>query len=132
MRGSLPFVFDGETGVSPLLSMAVPCAGAWTSPFISSWVTLEVTIYGRGENHARQQPTLTTATPVGAVSSLEAWSWPKSCLPISVAGGNPRSGSPVWETAAPRRRSLLEDVILVTRFWARLVFCCRVVVAGVL
>jgi hypothetical protein len=90
------------------------------------------TIYGRGENHARQQPMLTTATLVGAMSSLEAWPWPKLCLPISVAGENPRSGSPVWATAAPRRRSLLEDVILVTRFWARQVFCCLVVVAGVL
>jgi hypothetical protein len=64
---------------------------------------------------ARQQPTLTTATPAGVVSSLEAWPWPKLCLPISGAGGNPWSGFPVRVTAALHRRSLLEDVVLVTR-----------------
>jgi hypothetical protein len=46
-RGSTPFFFDGETGLSPLLSMVVPCTGAYTSPFISGWATSEVTVYGQ-------------------------------------------------------------------------------------
>jgi hypothetical protein len=77
--------------------------------------TWEVTVFGRGENLARWQLTLTTATPAGVVSSLEAWPWPKPCLPISGARGNPRSGLSVWATAVPQHHSLLDDVVLVTR-----------------
>jgi hypothetical protein len=111
----MPFFFDYETGISPFLSVVVTCARVCTSPFVSGWATSEVAVYGRGENPARQQPALTTVTPAGAVSSLEAWPWPKLRLPISGAEGNPRSGSPVRAMVAPRRRSLLEDVVLVTR-----------------
>jgi hypothetical protein len=67
------------------------------------------------ENPTRQQPMLTTMMHAGVVPSLEAWSWPKSCLPISGARGDPRSGSLVWMTMAPQCHSLLEDIVLVTR-----------------
>jgi hypothetical protein len=38
-------------------------------------ISLGETVFGHGENPARQRLTLTTVTPAGAASSLEAWSW---------------------------------------------------------
>ena len=63
---------------------------------------------GPGEIPARRWPALTTATPEGVVTSLEALSWPGLTLSSST-GGNPWSSSLDKAAVASQRHSLLES-----------------------
>lgn len=79
------------------------------SPVCSASAVFGVLVLGRGKIPARRWPALTTATPEGAVTSMEALSWPGLTLSSST-GGNPWSSSLDKAAVAPQRHSLLEGV----------------------
>jgi hypothetical protein len=71
-----------------------------------SWCSGVVSLVrGQREGWEKSLQMPTTATPVGAVTSLEAWSKPFSFCPLPSYGGNPRSSLLDRAAAASRRRS---------------------------
>lgn len=85
-----------------------------------------------GESPARRWPMLTTATPVGAVTLLKAWSWPSPCLPLPLMPGE--TLGPVHRTRRRRRQGVVIFLKTSSRPSRRdrcgfrslgLVMCCR-------
>jgi hypothetical protein len=109
----------GYAGLRWRLSSPSPLAIVEDGPLVGGMICrcsgVVSLVRGQREGWEKSLQMPTTATPAGAVTSLEAWSKPFSFCPLPSYGGNPRSSALDRAAVASRCHLLLGGVAFVAR-----------------